>query len=63
MRIKRNRKKGTSKRNVIGKNCKFITYINGNAVCKFHSNELCNKTNTCGYEEESRTISKLIDLL
>ena len=60
MRIRRKRKKGTSKPNVIGKNCKFIIYSNGIAFCQF-SDEYCNKTAICGYEENSRIVNELLE--
>jgi hypothetical protein len=63
MRLRQKRKKRIYNKNIIGKNCKFISYLNGIAICKLSNNDPCNKTNTCGYEEESRTINRLKNIL
>lgn len=59
MRIKRRRKKNAEKRAVVGRNCRFISYRGGAAVCGLRDGEECRKTRSCGYEEESRTIDRL----
>lgn len=59
MRIKHRRKKNAKKRAVVGRNCRFLSYCGGAAVCGLRDDEPCSKKRGCGYEEESRTMERL----
>lgn len=63
MRIKRRRKKGFYSRRIVGKNCRYLKYDGGTAKCGLKTGGLCSKTCECGYEEESRTLDKLREIL
>jgi len=63
MRIKRKRRKGVYIRRVVGKNCKYLMRVMGRARCGLKNGEFCSKTRDCGYEEESRTIDRLQEVL
>ena len=63
MRIKRKRRKGRYVRRIVGKNCKYLVRVGGKAKCGLRSGEYCSKTYDCGYEEESRTLDKLREVL
>lgn len=63
MRIKRKRRKGVYVRRIVGKNCKHLMHAAGKPKCNLKNGDFCSKTHDCGYEEESRTIARLKEIL
>lgn len=63
VRIKQKRRKGRYVRRIVGKNCKYLVRTGGKAKCSLRNGEYCSKTCECGYEEESRMLDKLREVL
>lgn len=62
MRTRKKRRKGFYVRRIIGKNCRFLSYDGGVGWCALSGRKCC-KSRKCGYEEESRTIDRLKEIL
>lgn len=63
---RRKRRKAASKKAVVGKNCRWLDYEDGQAVCGFvrcsgGGTAPCRKRRGCGYEEESSTVGMLME--
>ena len=61
----RKKRKAFSGKTVIGKNCRWLDYEDGSAVCGLVNypggKTPCRKRKGCGYEEESNTVNRLME--